>query len=59
MFYYIYLKEMLMYELRTKDGETLNKKSAESMEDAIELFSKYKMISSKSLLDIFDVVYVS
>lgn len=46
-----------MYELTTKEGETVTKRHAKSMEDAIRIFSLLKKLDVDSLLSIYKVVY--
>lgn len=44
------------FELKNKSGETINKISASSIENAVVIFSKIKRLSIDSLLGIFTVV---
>ena len=46
-----------MYELTTKDGETVTKRHANSMDDAIRIFSILKNLEEGDLLKIYNVVY--
>jgi hypothetical protein len=46
-----------MYELTNKSGETITKRHAKSMSDAIRIFSIIKGLDKESLLKIYEVVY--
>lgn len=47
-----------MYALLTKDGETIIKKNAKSLDKAIKLFSEIKNLPEDKLLDIYVVKIV-
>jgi len=42
-------------EIETKVVEIINRVQAETLEEAIVLFSKIKNLSKKNIIDIFDV----
>jgi len=46
-----------MYELKSKDGETIFKRHARGMDEAISIFAKIKNLDKESLLMIYKVVY--
>jgi len=46
---------MIKYALKHKNGEVINTTSANSLEEAAENFANLKLITSKQLLEIFDV----
>ena len=46
-----------MYKLINKSGETISKKYANSISEAITLFSIMKKLDKESLLRIYNVVY--
>lgn len=45
----------MIYKLKTKRGEIINKCKANSLEEAIEFFSIIKSISKYDLLNIYNV----
>lgn len=47
---------MRIFKLKTKDGETINKVNAISVNEAIEKFAIIKNLSVNSLLEIFNVI---
>lgn len=46
---------MKNYGLYIKENEVISKIKAESMEEAITIFSKIKSLNRKNLLDIFEI----
>jgi hypothetical protein len=46
---------MIRYALKHKNGEVINTISAFDLNEASEKFAKLKLITSKQLLEIFDV----
>ena len=46
---------MIKYALKHKNGEVINTTSANDLNEAIDNFSNLKQITSKQLLEIFDV----
>lgn len=48
----------MSYGLTTFDGEVILKINSETIEDAVDYFSKIKRLSKFELLSIFDVVMI-
>jgi hypothetical protein len=46
----------MSYGLTTFDGEVILKINSETIEDAVDYFSKIKRLSKSELLHIFDVI---
>jgi hypothetical protein len=44
---------MNIYELKTKNGETINKVNAVSIDEATEIFARIKNLTIDSLLELF------
>lgn len=46
---------MRTFELKLKCGEIINKVDADNLNEAIEIFAEVKKLTTKSLLQVFDV----
>lgn len=46
---------MIRYALKHRNGEVINTTSANNLKEAAKNFAKLKLITSKQLLEIFDV----
>lgn len=47
-----------MYKLVTKDGETISKIEASSMDDAIRIFSIIKNLRREALIIIYSIIFI-
>jgi len=48
---------MKTFFLKSRDGEVINKVDTNNLDNAIAIFAEIKKLTTKSLLEIYDVVH--